>query len=135
MPKKTVLIQMHKLIPKSDEIAKAIAEDYKDSNVSDTKASIDLEEYTTKLNAATTVQELGSIYAALPIEAKLELKELKDELKEKLTKKPPKPPIAIGFDPGVPGADEMVVSIGGVPITPEEVAELEAEDAAKNGKK
>lgn len=84
MWKKTVLKQAAKLVPKNDAIATAIAEDNKDGNIDDPKPTFNLEECEQKLLAVKNQQELASVWAALPMEAKLELKDTKDEMKTRL---------------------------------------------------
>lgn len=96
MPKKTVLIQMSKLVPRNEDINKAIGEDYKDSKVGDAKPTVNLEECEAKLLAAKTEQELASAWSLLPIEAKLELRDTKNDVKKKLTTPPADPPAPPG---------------------------------------
>lgn len=55
-----------------------------------TKAVVDVDSCKNQLETAKTIEELGKVWSALPVEAKNELKETKDALKDKLTKKPAK---------------------------------------------
>lgn len=112
MPKKTVLVQMSKLVPKNDAIITAIANDNKDSNINDTKPAFSLEDCEKKLLECTTPEQLASAWAIIPMEAKIELTQVKNEIKAKLVAPPQIEP----------------------PITAEEVKEIEAEDAKKNSK-
>jgi len=114
MPKKTVLIQMSKLVPKSDEIINAIGEDNKGSKIGEEKPAFNIEECEKKLLACETQDQLASAWAILPVEAKLELTDVKNEVKQRLA------------TPAIEAPKEDV------PMTPEEMAEIMAEDAKNN---
>lgn len=89
MWKKTVLKQVAKLVPKSDYLIKAISEDTEGDSLLEEqkqeKVLTSIEEHEQKLRAVTDEKKLASVWAALPIEAKVELKAVKDEVKQKLT--------------------------------------------------
>lgn len=85
MWKKTVLKQAAKLVPKNDAIISAIAEDNKDSNLLDVKPTFNLEDCQKKLEESKTTEELARNWSLLPAEAKLQLAEVKNEVKKLLT--------------------------------------------------
>lgn len=96
MWRKTALKQMSKLVPKNDAIRMAVEQDNKDSNIEDKKigniiAAVDMDECEAKLRACTTVEELGRVWSALPVEAKEQFGELKDEMKEQINATDKKP--------------------------------------------
>jgi len=84
MWKKTVLKQAAKLVPKNETIYKALAEDNKDSTISDKPAKetnfslgepVDVTEHRETLDACTTIAELDRAWADMPGDAKKLLKE------------------------------------------------------------
>lgn len=79
------------------------------------KAILDMDSYAEKIKAVKNSEELKTVWSLLPIEAKQELADVKDEMKKKLT---------------IPV--EIKAEAINTPITAEEVAEIEAEDALKN---
>ena len=113
MWRKTILKQAAKLVPKNDAITSAIAEDNKDSNLLEAKPTFNLEDCQKKLESSATLEVLAANWSLLPAEAKLELGEVKDEMKKQL-------------------ATQKAAIVKDLPITAEEVAEIEAEDAKKN---
>lgn len=84
MWKKTVLKQAAKLVPKNETIFKALAEDNKDSVVSDREASnddwklsasaVDLTPYRESIEACTTLEGLERVWSDIPGDAKAALK-------------------------------------------------------------
>lgn len=81
MWKKTVLKQAAKLAPKNPELNRAIAEDNKDSTISDrsTGGSItlppaDFSEHEQALLSCKTIEDLETVWADLPGDAKMHLK-------------------------------------------------------------
>jgi hypothetical protein len=91
MWRKTVLKQASKLVPKNDAIVGAIDEDNKDSNIHDQKPTFNLEECEKKLRDSKTIEQLSRTWSLMPVEAKLELTEVKNEVKKGLDTPPEAP--------------------------------------------
>jgi len=70
-----------------EEMAQAYVEEEFEKETEGLPAEEKIEEYKDKLNAAKTLDELKTIYSALPVKVKAELKALKDILKVELTNK------------------------------------------------
>lgn len=90
-----------------EELAQSFVEE---EMIRDTTARVvqDMDAYASKIRAVKTEDELKTVWSLLPIEAKQELTDVKDEMKTKLTPKEKAEALA---------------------ITAEEVKEIEAEDA------
>jgi len=84
MWKKTVLKQAAKLVPKSDKVVEAISDDNEEKDVNK-KPEVNIGKFKTKIKECESLQQLKGVWSAMPIEAKDELKELKDDKKEELT--------------------------------------------------
>lgn len=91
MWRKTVLKQAAKLAPKNPELSKAIAEDNKDSVIGDRveapraiSAPKDWSKEAELLRSCKTVEALEMLYADLPVEGKIALKTVFEEMKAML---------------------------------------------------
>lgn len=120
MWKKTVLKQAAKLVPKNETIYKAIDEDNKDSIISDRTNTgmgalvappFDVAPHKARLEAVKTQDELTKVWSALPVQAKTELEELKNEIKAKLTQPAPVTPKSKTKDAPAPKENLATVQI------------------------
>lgn len=105
-----------------EELSQSYVEEEMIRDIAPSRTVHDTETFTKKIKAVQTEEELKTVWSALPMEVKLELKDMKDEMKKKLAK-PIEEKVAT-----------LVSEIKGPkakPITAEEVAELEAESAEK----
>ena len=68
-----------------EELAQSYIEEEQEQEIE--KPKIQIEEHKTKLKAIQNIEELKTIWASLPAEAKKELEELKNELKAKYENK------------------------------------------------
>lgn len=66
-----------------EELAQAYVEEELERGTAKAPVQIDKEKYAAKLEATTSLDELGKVWADLPAEAKAELETFKDELKKK----------------------------------------------------
>lgn len=93
MPRKTVLIQAQRLAPRSGELMRALAEDFKDSTLHDKEqalpelkvAPVDLDFHRAAINLAKDMEALERVWADVPGDARAALREDMEAVKARIT--------------------------------------------------